>query len=272
MGLIVKKSKQAMEDLKLLVVEDNPLDQKLFSKFLSKSDLASSQVVFVKRLSDAKEQLEGRSFDVIVLDLGLPDSSGIDTFYKLKGICENTACIIMSGLADEEVAKTAVADGAHDYLCKAKINPESLVRSIRYAVKRQAARKRLGKHFVNEMNQIESGKVDTSSSVRISRPTSNSSRKELSRAYAEIITSIFENNMKKDLNLESKISKLAKQCYEQKIKAGDIFKMRNEQSKLSKTNNLHNLLCFDLMSQMTNLCFAEKFKVSIPRGSAVELV
>jgi PAS domain S-box-containing protein len=125
--------------LRVLVVEDNPADVELVREYMSDSGFISFQINSVSRLSEAIVRLEGESFDLLLIDLGLPDSRGLETFYKLRKAAPNTPAIILTGHDDEGTAMTAVRNGAQDYLIKGEIIGNTLVRAAQYAVERKRA-------------------------------------------------------------------------------------------------------------------------------------
>jgi len=122
--------------LQILLVEDNPGDVYIITELLK-----SSQIKFVatrsSKLSDAIKLSGEREFDVILLDLGLPDSFGLDTLRRIQSLGLTVPIVVMTGLDDEEVAVTAVKEGAQDYLVKNSLTPENILRSIRYAIERK---------------------------------------------------------------------------------------------------------------------------------------
>jgi PAS domain S-box-containing protein len=125
--------------LRVLVVEDNPADMELVREYMSDSGFISFQIDSVSRLSEAIARLEGESFDLLLIDLGLPDSRGLETFYKLRNTAPNTPVIILTGHDDEGTAMMAVRNGAQDYLIKGEIIGNTLVRAAQYAVERKRA-------------------------------------------------------------------------------------------------------------------------------------
>lgn len=124
---------------KVLLIEDNPGDARLFRENLADATGARFEVVCAERLSDALQRLaeEGARFDVVVVDLSLPDSSGLETFERVRDAAPHLPVVIMSGLADEALAVHAVQEGAEDYLVKGQVEPFWLGRSLRYAIERQ---------------------------------------------------------------------------------------------------------------------------------------
>ncbi|MDM8549059.1 response regulator [Desulfobacterales bacterium HSG2] len=121
----------------VLLIEDNPEDARLIQEFLSNTAGASFDTLLAERLSDGIEALSLGKFDVILLDLSLPDSTGLDTLTAVRSQVPETAVIVLTGLNDEETAIEAVRTGAQDYLIKGEFEPVLLSRSIQYAVERK---------------------------------------------------------------------------------------------------------------------------------------
>ncbi len=97
--------------------------------------------------------LKSHSFDVILLDLGLPDSEGIETLIEVNRIAPNTPIIVLTGLNNEEIGILAVKRGAQDYLIKKEIDSKLLLRSIRYAIERKKSEKK----YLTLFNSIDEG-------------------------------------------------------------------------------------------------------------------
>jgi PAS domain S-box-containing protein len=129
----------ADQPILVLLVEDNPGDVLLLQEFLL--DVTSSKVNLksVECIEEALNCLEKESFDVILLDLSLPDSQGLETFVKIHCQVPAIPIIVLTGLDDETLATRAVQQGAQDYLVKGEVSGDLLVRSMRYAIERQRA-------------------------------------------------------------------------------------------------------------------------------------
>src|SRR5688572_16160478 len=91
------------------------------------------------RLAAAVRRLGTQAFDVVLLDLNLPDSHGIETFTRLHASVPRIPVVILSGLDDRSLASKAVRQGAQDYLVKSEVSPSLLLRAIRYAIARHQA-------------------------------------------------------------------------------------------------------------------------------------
>ena len=126
--------------IKILLVEDNYGDARLLKHYLEKDSMpgiTGESLTHVTSLMEGIEKLRKEEFDIVILDLGLPESKGIDTLRSFIKKVENIPIIVLTGLDDTETAITAIQEGAQDYLVKDEINGRSLKRSIRYAIERE---------------------------------------------------------------------------------------------------------------------------------------
>jgi two-component system cell cycle sensor histidine kinase/response regulator CckA len=133
----------AEQPIQVLLVEDNPADVRLWQELLWDVTSAQFQLIPVERLDEAMEMLKQQRFDVILLDLSLPDSQGLETFVKMHLQAPAIPIIVLTGLDDESLATKAVQEGAQDYLVKGQVNGDLLVRCMRYAIERQRAEEAL---------------------------------------------------------------------------------------------------------------------------------
>src|SRR5919199_668641 len=129
--------------IEVLLVEDNPGDARLVEIMLSKARPGDFEVTHVARLREAIERLDDSMFDVILLDLSLPDSDSMETVYKTRTAAPRTPVVVLTGQEDEEVALRALQSGAEDYLVKGWGDRELVARSIRYAIERKRAEEAL---------------------------------------------------------------------------------------------------------------------------------
>src|SRR5258706_8524188 len=121
----------------ILLIEDNYADILLLREALEQDALVSFQVATTDRLKTGLKFLQENDFDAILLDLGLPDSQGLDTFIRLHKESPDIPIVILSGLTDEDLALQAIQFGAQDYLVKRQEAWETAARTIRYAMERQ---------------------------------------------------------------------------------------------------------------------------------------
>ncbi len=126
-----------LEALRVLLVEDNPGDARLVREMLAEMNTERYDTIPVGRLADALRYLSEQSFDAILLDLNLPDSYGLATLIKIRSVAPHVPVIVVSGLADEEMAIHALREGAYTYLVKGQMNGYLLNRSIRYSIERE---------------------------------------------------------------------------------------------------------------------------------------
>ncbi len=121
--------------IRVLLVEDNPGDVFLLTEILSDSE-EHMVIEPVDRLAAALARLDAGGIDVVLSDLSLPDSQGIETFEQLHAKAGPVPIIVLSGLNDERMALRTVELGAQDYLVKGQVDQALLVRSIRYSIRR----------------------------------------------------------------------------------------------------------------------------------------
>lgn len=121
----------------MLLVEDDNGDARLVEDELAEV-LPRARIVRSRRLSEALSAL-GPTIDCVLLDLGLPDASGLDAVAKLRSQMPAIPLIVLTGLADEAAGVAAVQAGAQDYLIKGHVDGSQLVRSIRYSIGRRQA-------------------------------------------------------------------------------------------------------------------------------------
>jgi putative two-component system response regulator len=129
-------------DLKVLLIEDDPNDVIILKNYLAGHCSCLPNLEVCQRLAEAKKRLgQGKpEFDVILLDLGLPDSAGFETFTGIYQQAPKIPIVVLSGLDDEELAIRTVREGAQDYLVKDKLIGDLLLRSMLYSVERMRAR------------------------------------------------------------------------------------------------------------------------------------
>lgn len=136
--------------INILLVEDNPADARLVAEMLKEAKGIRFHVDKTDSLSAAIEALSNKPFDIVLLDLSLPDSMGLDTFTRIRSHPSQIPVIVFTGLHDEDLAVKAVRAGAQDYLVKGEADTALLARAIRYAIERRRLEDRL----------IQSGKME----------------------------------------------------------------------------------------------------------------
>lgn len=131
--------------LDILLLEDNAADADLVSEYIELSSL-NCDILTASRLAEGLKILKQTSFDVILLDLSLPDSKGIDTLTAVQALDGAEVIIVLTGADDEALSLGALQAGAQDYLFKDKLSSEVLSRSIRYSLERANLLKRVEVH------------------------------------------------------------------------------------------------------------------------------
>src|ERR1051325_8909626 len=138
MSTLVMDSRQT-ELLRVVLVEYNAVDAKFITGLL-RLPAAALQCEHVTRLVEALKHLERNNPDVILLDLNLEDSSGYETFYRIRQAAFRAAILVLSGSDDEDLAIKTVREGAQDYLVKGTFDGRLLLRSIRRSEERRVGK------------------------------------------------------------------------------------------------------------------------------------
>uniref|UniRef100_A0A7C3V5B1 Oxygen sensor histidine kinase NreB n=1 Tax=Desulfobacca acetoxidans TaxID=60893 RepID=A0A7C3V5B1_9BACT len=128
-----------MKPIRVLLVEDNPGDARLIKEMLAEAQGLEFNLEWVSRLADGLHRLDRDSADVVLLDLGLPDSQGLDTVIRAYRQAPEVPFVVLTGLSDDTLALAALRTGAQDYLFKDEASPHLLLRAIRYATERKRA-------------------------------------------------------------------------------------------------------------------------------------
>lgn len=131
---------EELKDLKkieLLLIEDNIHDARLFSENLINHYNNEFRITHAHNVKSGLECLSGNSYDIIVADLNLPDSTGISTFYEIKKQSEDIPVIILSGLNDSNLTLESIRSGAQDYIFKGNYEGDFIYRVVRHAIERE---------------------------------------------------------------------------------------------------------------------------------------
>lgn len=149
--------------MNILLVEDNPADARLVEIYLSESTMIDPTIVKTTELGKGLLMLEEQDFDVVLLDLTLPDSSGFSTIKTMLDEFPEQTVIVMTGLEDETVALNSVKAGAQDFIVKGQFDSNLLSRTITYAIERHQLQRRLEDYAkaikLNEQRLLEAQKM-----------------------------------------------------------------------------------------------------------------
>ena len=129
--------------MRVLIIEDNGDDVAYIREMLHEASPGGFNVVIAESLAEGLSALANGGYQVILLDLSLPDSRGLDTFAEVYAAASDIPIVVLSGMADESAAIEAVHRGAQDYLVKGTISETVLARALQYAVERKAITKAL---------------------------------------------------------------------------------------------------------------------------------
>jgi len=184
----------------ILLIEDSPTDAQLIRDLLAEAmRISLSQIQFqltqASRLEEGLEQIRRQIFDIILLDLSLPDSFGLGTFERVSSIATTTPIVLLTGIDDELLALDAVQQGAQDYLVKSDVTSSALLsRAIRYAIERH--------RLVTELSQKASElEVRNAALDAFSHTMAHQIRGPLSQiiGFTEYAESTFSDELTEDL-------------------------------------------------------------------------
>lgn len=130
-------------DITVFVIEDNPIDLRLLEFNLSGNYDSAYRILHAGELISGLQQMESKTIDVVLLDLNLPDSQGIETLEKFKSVYPNLPVVVLTGMDDSATGKEAIRLGAQDYLVKGDFNDSMLRKTIDFSIERQHITKML---------------------------------------------------------------------------------------------------------------------------------
>lgn len=142
----------ASYSVKILLIEDNLAEARLLQEFLKQAKSHEFSLLHVKRLGEALQELRRETYDVILLDLTLPDSQGLASLAPLITQAPSLPIVVLTNTNDDALALEAVRRGAQDYLVKRQVNSDLLIRSLSYAIERKQVLETL--RAVNEKLEI----------------------------------------------------------------------------------------------------------------------
>jgi signal transduction histidine kinase len=135
----------------LLIIEDNPGDARLLREMLGEKPEHDVDLMFAATMSEAEKHLSLNKFDIILLDLGLPDAQGLNAIRRTRAAAPAVPLVVLTGMDDAAVAAQSLQEGAQDYLIKGQIESRGLVRALRYATERKRL-ERLKDEFVSTVS------------------------------------------------------------------------------------------------------------------------
>jgi signal transduction histidine kinase/DNA-binding response OmpR family regulator len=160
-------NKMTDQPIHLLLVEDSPTDALFLQEALAQVPSAQFRLTHRERLAEALDHLSQEPCDVILLDLGLPDSQGLGTLVKLLEQTPRTPIVVLTGLEDEALGVQLIQAGAQDYLVKGQVSSSLLLRSVRYAIERKQVQVELSSRVRQQAAVAELGQRALASSEQI---------------------------------------------------------------------------------------------------------
>jgi diguanylate cyclase (GGDEF)-like protein/PAS domain S-box-containing protein len=136
----------------LLLVEDNPGDARLLREMLNEAGAHNTEMTQAESMGEAERHLAQALFDIVLLDLGLPDAQGLEAVRRARAVAPRVPLVVLTGLDDEALATRALQEGAQDYLIKGQIETRGLLRALRYAIERKGLEEAL--FVVKERAQV----------------------------------------------------------------------------------------------------------------------
>jgi len=228
------------QTVQILLIEDNPGDARLVKEMLSKAEDARFDLKVVDRLSAGLECLDREEKDLVLLDLNLPDSHGLDTIIKAHTREPTVPIVVLTSLADEMMGSKALKEGAQDYLVKNELDSRLLVRSIRYAIERHRLLEILEqeKHKSeqkSEMSSLDNLVISRPSTVtaemfaiRSLRETSQNTFNEIVQTYGSLLDQVMERHIyKTDINISEGLRSLAEQLGFLQAGPRDVIEINN---------------------------------------------
>lgn len=179
-------------EIQIMLVEDETVYSKIILFLLSKIQLSDSELTVnhVSSLTEMKEFGEYLTPDIILLDLGLPESNGIDTFISTRRMFPDSAIIILSGTDDDALAGAIVRNGAQDYLIKTDVEPRVLKKTIEYTLERFAFQESLKKATMEMLTDLNDKLSALKRSFQAMNLDENNSSESLQNAIERMETSL----------------------------------------------------------------------------------
>lgn len=216
----VKKMNE--EHIKVLLIEDNPGDARLIKEMLAEARGVIFDLECTNRLSPGLKRIGTGGINVILSDLSLPDSQGLDTFAKVHARAPSLPIVVLSSLDDEELAVKAVQEGAQDYLVKGRVDSNLLTRSIRYAIERKLTEEQL----IQSEKLAGIGMLASGIAHEVNNPLTGIV------GYAEIL--MYEENPKN-------MKKYAEKIMREAMRTANIVRWLSNYSRQAKDNNITDL-------------------------------
>jgi signal transduction histidine kinase len=169
------ENRRSDELLQILLVEDSVSDAALLEESILSSGVKDLSVSVVGSLRESAEHLKDNHIDATLLDLSLPDSSGLETVQRVRIVCPDMPIVVLTGIDDEKTGIEAVRMGAQDYLVKGQADGKLIARAVRYAIERKRAEQEIQK----ARDELEARVMERTMELRLSQEKLRSLAAEL---------------------------------------------------------------------------------------------
>ncbi len=223
------KIKEKIDTCFVLIIEDNPGDIRIIEEYLKEADDNDYEIKKAANLNDGLKLLSLNYFDVLILDLGLPDSSELETLFRIREIDNEIAIVVLTIISNEEIGLKAIKNGAQDFLSKEHIQKVTLQKSIKYAIER----KKLEKKFEDSLHLFEA--TFEQAAVGMAHITLNGEIILVNEKYCDILgyskQELLNSNFLNLIHPDEQIKVLDKL---QKLKSGEQKQFRHESRMICK--------------------------------------
>jgi DNA-binding response OmpR family regulator len=218
-----KRAKMYTEPIRVLLVEDDPDDALLLKESLTETSTTKFSFIHADSLFTGLKCAVEQEYDVILLDLNLPDSGGISTLTSLIAQAPQAPIVVLTGLEDEELSVKVHQIGAQDYIVKGQANSELLPRAIRYAIERQRLLEELESSQQREREARELASLELithSSQTSITEQSFGVLRLQQSAPeYFNALVKRFEQNL--EMSVEKRILKITHNVEEELLRMAE---------------------------------------------------
>lgn len=247
-----------LENVSFLIVDDNPADQFLCLESLVDQGAGENKIKTVGSIKKMMEAISSTKFDIILLDLFLPDSFGTDTFNHVKDKVSESSVIVMSGYTDKKIALEAVKNGAQDFLIKGEFDSALLAKSILYSIERKKSIQLLQKSeqkykILFETSPlpfllINPNSLDIEMTNEAGCAFFNSSKKEL---ISNTLDSFFVNYSKEEMIKKLTSGNIKGEQFKY-IKSGETWFIRYYSKLFKEENELKALVLYEDITEIIN--------------------
>ena len=171
-------------EVRVLLIEDSPSDAALLQASLTGSGLGPLVFTHVQHWAEAAERLREQPFDILLLDLSLPDVTGREIFLRARAAAPTLPIVVLTGLEDEAAGIEALREGVQDYLVKGQVDGRQMAKAIRYAIERKQVQAELQRARVELEFRVQQRTAELKQSVDILK-TEIEYRKDAEQALRE---------------------------------------------------------------------------------------